>query len=456
MHGIKPRTSDPQEGCRPSMASRRVLVINPIWPCADHGERAANVVIYELVAELARRPGLKLGFLKLDSAPTEAPTAAERAGMRELASLDVEFLDPFVLATEPRRRSRLLRWLSPQEADFYPETRLRGAAERAAMAFRPDLVFIPWSEAATSLFADLRVAKFAYYGNPDPKSGLARAAFAREHGGSLFDYARERWQLACLERFHLKTMRRYEYLGDVAANDASYYQQRGHPNAFYMRNLWIDRLGTAWRHARGRERIDPLVIVGNLGRLSATANTHGLEILGRDVLPQLRRALAGRAFEVHVFGAGTPHPAVARLLAAPEIRVRGFVDDIDGELMTAPVFLCLNNASRFKVCHTRYLHAWSLGGCAVGHRDAALSMPEMVSGENCLLGATPAEIADMVGAVAQDGALRRRLGAAGYETFLEKFTARAVVDQMLARFATAAVAHVGSDSRKHQATVLLS
>jgi hypothetical protein len=415
---------------------RRMLIVNPVWPCADHGVRAANVVIYELVAEFARRPGLMIGFLKLHASAAEAPNAAERTGMRELADLGVEFLDPFVLATEPRRRSRLLRWLVPEEADFYPEATLRAAAEKAAMEFRPDLVFIPWSENATSLFADLPVAKFAYYGNPDPKSALARAAFARAHGGSLLGYARERWNLARLERFHLKTMRRYDYLGDVAANDASYYRRHGHPNAFYVRNIWIDRVGTAWRSKRERERTDPLVIVGNLGKLAATANTHGLEILARDVLPELRRVLAGN-FEIHVFGAGAPHPAIARLLEAPEIRLRGFVDDIDGELMTAPIFLCLNNASRFKVGHTRYLHAWSVGCCVVAHRDAALSMPEMVSGENCLLGGSVSELAEQVASAAADPHLRRRLGEAGYATFVDRFTARPVVDEILSRIGMA-------------------
>src|SRR5579864_6183385 len=68
------------------------------------------------------------------------------------------------------------------------------------------------------------------------------------------------------EHFHLKNMRRYGYFGDVAANDASYYRRHGYPNAFYIRNLWIDRVGTAWRARRERERTDPLVIVGYIGK----------------------------------------------------------------------------------------------------------------------------------------------------------------------------------------------
>jgi hypothetical protein len=416
---------------------RRILIVNPVWPCADHSVRAANVVIYELVAEFARRPELKMGFLKLNTSPDEAPSAVEAVGMRELSALGVEFIEPFVLAPRSTPRSRMSRWLCPQEADFYPDVAQRPAAENVAMAFAPDLLFIPWSETATSLLANLPVEKFAYYGNPDPKSGLARAAFAREHGGSLIAYVRERWQLARLERLHLQTMRRFDYLGDVAANDADHYRQHGHPNAFYVRNLWIDRFGTAWRARREAERTDPFVIIGNIGKLGATANTHGLEILGRDVMPELHRAFAGSKFEVHVIGAGAPHAGIADLLKAPKIRMRGFVDDIDGEMMTAPVFLCLNNASRFKVGHTRYLHAWSLGCCVIAHRDAALSMPEMVSGENCLLGGSPAEIADMV-AQARDVRLRRRLGEAGYATFVEKFTARPVVEQILGRIAASA------------------
>ena len=85
--------------------------------------------------------------------------------------------------------------------------------------------------------------------------------------------------------------------------------------------------------------------------------------------------------------------------------------------------------------HTRYLHAWSLGACVIAHRDVALSMPEMVSGKNCLLGGSAAEIADMVRAVADDAALRRRIGEAGYQTFVDKFTASQVVKEVMARIA---------------------
>jgi glycosyltransferase involved in cell wall biosynthesis len=416
----------------------RLLIVNPIWPHSSHSSRAANVVIYELVAEFARRPGLKVGFLKLNTSGPEKRSDAEDAGVQALRTLGVEFLEPLNCPLTAERPSRLDFWLFPKEAYFYPEAPKRALATAAAMAFGPDMLFVPWSETATSLFADVPVAKFAYYGNPDPKSGRARAAFARAHGASWLTDLAHRISLGRMERFHLATMRHYDYLGDVAANDADYYARRGHPNAFYVRNLWIDRFGTSWRAQRADERTDPFVIVGNVGKLDGTANTQGLEILGRDVMPELRRAMRGRAFEVHIFGAGVLNPIVAAHMRAPDVHMRGFVDDIDGEIATAPVFMCLNNGSRYKVGHTRYLHAWSLGACVVAHRDVAMSMPEMVSGENCLLGNSAAEIADMVRSVADDANLRRRIGEAGYATFINNFTARSVVDQIMARVATLA------------------
>ena len=173
-------------------------------------------------------------------------------------------------------------------------------------------------------------------------------------------------------------MRQYDLLGDVAANDALYYQQKGHPNAFYIQNIWIDRFGASWEETRQRLEIKtPAKIIVNVGQLGATANRYGMEILAKEVAPALRDLLREIPYELHILGKGEIIEPLRRLLDSPEIKIRGFVDDIDKEFFEASLFVCLNNASPFKVGHTRYLHAWSLGICVIAHRDAALSMPEI-------------------------------------------------------------------------------
>jgi glycosyltransferase involved in cell wall biosynthesis len=63
-------------------------------------------------------------------------------------------------------------------------------------------------------------------------------------------------------------------------------------------------------------------------------------------------------------------------------------------------------------------------------------MPEMRHNENALLGNDIAEIADLVAMAMSDAPLRRRLGEAGYATFVDLFTApivaRSIVDRIKA------------------------
>jgi glycosyltransferase involved in cell wall biosynthesis len=74
-----------------------------------------------------------------------------------------------------------------------------------------------------------------------------------------------------------------------------------------------------------------------------------------------------------------------------------------------------------------------LGGCIVAHSDASLSLPEMRSGENALLGGGPQEIVNCILEAVEDRLLRRKLGNNGREMFLEQFSADAVASELSSR-----------------------
>jgi hypothetical protein len=413
----------------------QLLVLTDLWPHPAHSTRAANVVLFELLRALAAVPGISVSCLRVFRGKETPRDVAEQHGVALLREAGVTIRPPLVLPPAPPRRSVVVRLLDPNELDQLPEAIHRPLLEQAVAESGADAIFIPWSEFLTALAAPLPQKKFAYYGNPPPKNRTAARDFARRHGGADLTMLRQQIYDRRLERIHLDQMARYDWLGDVAANDAEYYVESGHPNAFYVRNIWIDR---------GSARAEPApvqgkaVIIGNVGRLSATANSHGLEILGRDFVPALRKLLPSGSFEIHLIGAGEPHPALRGLLAQPEIKIRGFVDDIDREIAEAALFLCLNNASIYKVGHTRYLHAFSLGAPVLAHADAALSMPEIRHGENALLGGSIAEIAALAVAAIGDAALRRRIGGAGYDTFNDVFTADKVAPTIGERLLRAA------------------
>lgn len=409
----------------------RLLVVGNLWPHGGHTVRAANVVVFELVRALAAQTGANIGYLRVRRHDEPGQSDVERLAADELRAAGVEILDELVLPAGLPRRSAWQKLFDPRRTDFYPDSIHGGLVGRAAAAFAPDMLFVPWSEWVTALCASLLIPKFAYYGNPDHKAGLHRTSFDRRYGICRYSRLHSALYLRYLEREHLRVMAEYDLVGDVAANDALYYQRHGHHNAFYVHNVWMDRFGPAWQGLRDRHATDePVKIIVNIGQLGGTANRYGMELLGREVAPALRAELAGMRYELHILGKGELIPPVARMLDSPEIIRRGFVDDIDGEMLSSPVFVCLNNGSPYKVGHTRYLHAWSLGCCVVAHRDVELSMPEIRHEENALLGTNGHDIARQIRRALEQPELARRMGLAGYQTFREYFVAEKVAGEI--------------------------
>lgn len=410
----------------------KLLVVGSLYPHSAHSIRAANVVIFELLRALARKNIGQVGYLVVRRALDPNPTETELAGLCELSNVGVDVLTPIRLPKGAKARPAWLKIIDSRRTDFYPDSLHSNVVYEAASQFAPDMILVPWSEWLTALCADFPLKKFAYYGNPDHKAGIWRTAFDRRHGISRVSRLRSNAALSVLEREHIKVMSKYELLGDVAANDAKYYKDKGLQNAFYIQNIWIDRFGSSWQERKlaAFDVSRPIKIIANVGQLGATANRYGLEILGRDVAPRLREIMNDLPYELHILGMGELIPSLRNLLASPEIVIRGFVDDIDQEIFESAAFLCLNNAGPFKVGHTRYLHAWSLGACVIAHQDATLSMPEMKHNENCLLGRDAQEIAEMIRLAILDNSLREQLGTAGYETFSKYFLANKVSDQI--------------------------
>jgi hypothetical protein len=245
-----------------------------------------------------------------------------------------------------------------------------------------------------------------------------------------------RYGLGCisvsqLERVHLKELRKFPVIWENAKNDYDYYRERSFTSVRYLRNMWPapdDDECLARRDAQ--EQVKPLKICGNLGHLGATANTFGLWALCDEIVPAFKKRLGAGQFEVHVYGRTQPRPFLTEWLKDSDIKLRGFVDDIETELLSSPIFLLANNRHDFKVGHTRILTAFATGACVVAFRDTALSMPELVHGENILLGNDGEEIADLIVRAGSDRELRRRIGRNALRTLRELFSPEKAVAAM--------------------------
>ncbi len=420
-------------------AKPRLLVISGLWPHFRANREAANVISYLIMLNLARGGAFELAFLCLNQRPVVMPLAGQ-PDIDDLKALGVHFLPEVTVAPLPRLRHRLgtflLALLSGQWERLVPGYESTAALTSVLRDWKPDAVLTIWSEFATAVVASLPLPKFAYYGDLDHNLVLAYLSMLRLQGGRASRGARLWNAVQCIfmpwlaKRCHISLMRRYAHVWNVAANDAHAQAQWG-IRASYINNIWPSAQRVNWVAERDQaEQVQPLKIIASVGSLDGTANTFGLLTLASEILPALKRRLGDGTFELHVYGGRSPRPFVVPYLDDPHIKLRGFVEDLDAEIISAPIFLVANNLTDFRVGHTRVLHAWSLGACVVGFIGFREAMPEMEHGVNVLLSESAVDLANHVAVAAGDRVLRRRLGATGLRTLQDKFSPSHVVSRI--------------------------
>jgi hypothetical protein len=269
---------------------------------------------------------------------------------------------------------------------------------------------------------------YGYFGRP-PMAASKVHAREKLHGikRALTDA-----RLQARERRHLARLQSLSGARNLCALDAVWYDQHG-VRCSYLPNTWPDAYGENWRSLRreAEARRQGIHMLGNIGVLSSTGNYYGMRFLADEVLPLLRRELAGADWSINICGRFQFPPSLDRLRREPNVAIRGFVPDIDDEMLGNQIFLLLNNAGPYPGGYTRVIFAFSSGSCLVAHRRLAESMPELVHDDNCLLGDTPESITALIAAAASDGALRSRIGEAARRTYVERYRPALIADGLL-------------------------
>lgn len=420
----------------------RIFVIASDVPAPRH-ERvevtAVNVVIFELLNEL-RRLGYDISLQVIFNAHREGRPldTHEQVHLKELREQGMDVLDP-VLPPDPiaRRRPglRLRRLVRPAVEDFYPTVRLRPLVRARIQASRTDAILSIWSPEGVAAAVGSGLPIFSYHGDVD-----FAPALARHHDSVLFGlpshplsrWRRVRW-LSAFRNIHVKLMRDIDIVACVTAANAEFYRAQGHSRPIYLQNTWTDLGGKALPLAESRyagSRTEPIRIVGHVGGLGRTGNTYGLRFLLGELIPALEGVMAGVDYRIHIIGAGEPVPALRPLLRHPRVIVRGFLPDLDAELMVSDLFLLLNNAGSYYAAYTRHIIAWSMGLCLVTHANSIPAIPELVPGENVLAASAAADLAVLIARAATDPTFNLGIRRGGRNTYTRFFTPARVAERI--------------------------
>jgi len=404
------------------VTGKRILLLSSDMPNFGHLQ-ASQTVIAHILLELAAT-GADVGYAVATQHAPDASTKEklEAAGVRPIAGEDPKLANTALPAS---RLGRAL--LYAREAVDWRETSDRPSfAEperevKRVLAWKPDAAILFWDTCYENLLphlASLGLDLYGYLARPPFAAGATYAAERLQGLNKIVGEAR----MAGHERRHIARMRCIQAARNVCAVDAAWYDTH-HVPCCYLPNTWPDSFGSHWREKRKAAEAtrSGIHILGNIGGLNATGNRFGMRYLADEVLPLLPERVRGIDWVINICGRFELPPEFASLKQQPHVALRGFVPDIDDEVAGNGIFLLLNNAGPYTGGYTRVIYAFSSGSCLIAHKRLTQSMPELVHGENCLLGETPHEIADHIAAAARDADLRARLGAAGRATYEEDY-----------------------------------
>jgi glycosyltransferase involved in cell wall biosynthesis len=171
------------------------------------------------------------------------------------------------------------------------------------------------------------------------------------------------------------------------------------------------------------------------GTLTGLGSRSALHYLLDALYPELLRRFGAGKFEILVTGARKlPAWAQESMRVKPELVFEGFVDDLYARMdrcsaAIVPIDVPVGNRSRI-------VTAMAYGLLVIAHPNTALGNPDLVSGETCLLAATPAEFAERMAAAHEDPASAARIERNARRVYERAFEPKRAAEILINRLAS--------------------
>lgn len=413
----------------------KVLFLSSANPNRQQGT-AANIIMAALVEAVAENHQVSW-------------VCAQPAGSRDheledaWAEMGIERIGDWTTETrtlptaKPWSTIRALRHaFLPMEGDDYP--RFQGRREIAARidALKADCIILFWDSIFEQVLPYLKSGSTVYYA-ARPTYAAPFARIDAEQGGSLRQKARRylgRRILAHRRDRHLRLAATASKIVNICAVDAKMYCDDG-IDCDYVANTWPDHFGDDWHEMRrqGEQSRSHIGILGNISGVAQTGNIFGMRYMAERVVPLLDEQISDLDWRLRITGGGVLADDLVAAFNHPRIDVTGFVDDLDGEILSNRVFLLLNNAGPYSGGYTRVIYAMSSGACLIAHRRLAESMPEVVHGHNALLGETAQEIASLIGKALRDQSFCRKIAINARETYVRSYRPAMIAQRLISQ-----------------------
>ena len=233
--------------------------------------------------------------------------------------------------------------------------------------------------------------------------------------------------LIFLKRKHYNNLRGYGRNFNICNIDTS-LTNLNNVKCEYLPNTWPDFFGKEVLRKRKKHFSKKINILANIGNFQSTGNKIGMNYLNYKILPNLLKIK--KDLIINLCGKGTLNPELKNL-NLDFVKNKGFVDDLDTEILKNQIFLLCNNTGYHYGGYTRVVYLMSSAGVLVADKNLRKSMPELIHEKNCLLSCNHEQMLENLIRVINTKELRLQIGRNARSTYEKKYAPKIILEKLL-------------------------
>ena len=412
-----------------------VLFLNSIHPSFGHSEAVASV--FAMLMEAMAQQGVRVSWA-VDQPVMPLDDMTRNRLQQNNITLYGDYSEHLVRDVSSskiwRRISELRKAFFSRTNDDTPRFKQPENVAESLANSGADVVCLFWDSNFEYLIPYIPIPIVAYSAKPRYESAQVRI---RNRLPGAPRNRIKRWLIQQIldkqQKRHLTRFKQIAAVTNIHLDDSQHYQSLG-IDCKYISNTWSDPFGDDWAIKRQQQEQmrEGINIFGSFSNLTCTGNMIGIDYWSKHIVPLLDMKMK-KPWTIHVYGKGFDKlpKEIQQQLNHPNIRIRGFVDDIDSEISGNEIFLLCNNVGPYAGGYTRVIYCLASGGCMVSHSSLAESMPEVINGQNAFLCSTPEQFADAIVKLSESETLRNKIGLHARATYEKKYQPSYIASQLI-------------------------
>ncbi|MBI4243136.1 MAG: glycosyltransferase [Planctomycetes bacterium] len=358
--------------------------------------------------------------------------------IKNLSSIGVRVVSLYNVAPVRPKRLRLLRILNPKIKDYYHtvvyKQEISNVIEKCIDKLRPHIIVafgLPAICVTQGIKTVPRIAPIC----EDPFIlilGMLRYGTSFMGGvGFLRKYCKYFVNLVNSHRVLKQIIKVYtecQVYGQVAINYVETFRKLGASGCKYYKSPYIDTIGKDWKELKERAQAkNKKTKIIMIGKVSTPTYLH-YKILTDNILLRIDEKLGKDTYEIHLIGRVTIPPEYKKGLNHPSIILRGYVNDIKEDFLSADILLVptpINLGIR-----SRIIVGLSYGCCIVTTIFEKDGRPELNHMENCLIANSVQEIPELIIMALNDKQLRKKIEYNARMTYEKNFMPQVAIQEM--------------------------